>query len=51
MAKRDWAMVPRDARLPGDVCDPGISDTKGRATDLAPKPQAILTTLKLNRWR
>jgi hypothetical protein len=38
MAKRDWAMVPRAALLPGDVCDPGISDTNGRARDLASKP-------------
>ena len=38
MAKRDWAMGSRAALLPGDVCDPGISDTKGRARDLAPGP-------------
>jgi len=38
MAKRDWAMVPRAALLPVDVCDPGISDTKGRARHLTPKP-------------
>jgi hypothetical protein len=38
MTKRDWAMVTRAALLPGGACDPGISNTKGRARDLAPKP-------------